>query len=404
MAVSRKYIDGKGRWIDDYPEISMDPVPTDIILSEEQFQKTIDKVFKRSWLHVGRIERIPTDGSYFVVDIKAAKASIVIIRKPDGGIGAYHNVCTHRGNQLVWNKSGCQKYLTCKFHGWVFNPNGNLVDITDIEDFYAIDKSKLSLIPVRVDTWEGFIFINLDSSGTESLEDYLGEAGRRLKGYPFDKMRSRSMWRTDVNSNWRLMLDAQSEAYHVPYLHANASQGVFTSSENPHCRLLHFEGLGRHTVSTVPLDTSAVSKNVEKDAVEYGPSPVKTTTEEKYELPSTINPTGVTNWSQEGYNFFPNFNILIWRDMYVTHQFWPVTPSTSVWEFSVNQEPPRTAAERFTQEHATCNFREGMTEDGSTHERTQTALESGVLKHIQLKDDEIGVRYGYHMLEKALAD
>src|SRR6202008_683575 len=68
--------------------------------------------------------------------------------------------------------------------------------------------------------WEGFIFVNLDPDNTESLADYLGELGGGLAGYPFEKMTQVHRYRAEVGSNWKLFIDAFTEFYHAPVLHA----------------------------------------------------------------------------------------------------------------------------------------------------------------------------------------
>ena len=72
---------------------------------------------------------------------------------------------------------------------------------------------------MRCEVWEGFIFVNLDPDA-EPLEDYLGELGAGLKGYPFGEMTAVSSYRAEVGSNWKLFIDAFMEFYHAPVLHA----------------------------------------------------------------------------------------------------------------------------------------------------------------------------------------
>jgi glycine betaine catabolism A len=393
------------RWHALYPDLGKGPLSTDAVLSQEVFDKQRDHVFKKCWLQVGRVERIGNAGDYFVAEVQIAKTSIIVVRQPEGSIGAFHNVCMHRGNKLAWQSSGnCGRYLTCNFHGWIFDTKGNLASVPDSENFYDLDTSKLSLRAVRVDVWEGFIFINLDADGRETLEDYLGELGRRLKGYPFDLMSTRTLWRTEVRSNWRLIADAQIETYHVPYLHRNTEQGVFSGPGNPHAHVHHFEAFGPHHMISIPFDPGAVPKGVEALAFQFGSSLVQAGGRGEFALPPGLNPTNADNWQFDIFHFFPNFNILAFRDLYATHQFWPLSVDRSSWEVSLNQPVARTAAQLFSQEQAKCLFREAVTEDGSTHEQSQQAIESGVVRQIQLKDEEIAVRHGYAMLDAMIAE
>jgi phenylpropionate dioxygenase-like ring-hydroxylating dioxygenase large terminal subunit len=392
------------RWRALYPDLGTGPLPVETVLSPDVFEQQRRHVFEKVWLQVGRVESIAQPGDYFVAEIQIAKTSVIIVRQPGGTIGAFHNVCMHRGNKLAWQAKGkCGKFLTCNFHGWVFDTKGQLASVPDAENFYDLDKSALSLRPVRVDVWEGFIFINLDAQGTETLSEFLGELGQRLTGYPFAKLSTRTLWRTQVRSNWRLIADAQVETYHVPYLHHNTEQGVFSGPANPHAHVHHFEAFGPHHMISIPFNPLAVPKGVEALAFQFGSSLVQAGGRGEFEMPEGLNPSKASNWQFDIYHFFPNFNILAFRDLYATHQFWPLSVDQSVWEVSLNQPVAATAAERFAQEQAKCLFREAVSEDGSTHERTQEALESGVLKQIHLKDEEIAVRHGYVTLDRMIA-
>lgn len=391
------------QWQSKYPELGTGPLSVDPILSQDVYEKQRDHVFKKVWLFVGRVDQVPKKGDYFVAKIEIAKAAIIIVRQPNGEIGAFHNVCMHRGNKLVWNESGkCGKYLACNFHGWVFDTYGNVANIPDVEDFYDLDKSKLSLRKVRVDVWEGFIFINLDSEGTQNLQDYLGSVPERVKGYDFNTKPTHTLWRSQVKSNWRIIADAQVETYHVPYLHANSVQGAF--SGDAHCHALHFEAIGPHQLLSVPFNPAFVPQGVEALAFQFGAAMIEAKAAGTYELPPGMNPSRAKNWQFDLLHIFPNFNILMFRDSFAIHHFSPTSLDQSTWDVHLYQAEPQNAAEVFAQEQIRCVFREAVTEDGGTHEHTQEAIASGAIREMQVKDDEIAVRHGYVMLEKMIAD
>ena len=393
------------RWLSKYPKLGSGPLPYDHILSEESFDKQREHIFKKCWLFVGRQEQIAKKGDYFVAKVDIAQTSVVVVRQPDGSIGAFHNVCKHRGNKLMWEDSGkCGRYLVCKFHGWAFDTYGNVASIPDQENFYDLEKSKLSLHKVRVDVWQGFIFINLDDEGTESLRDYLGELADRVDGYPFETMPTRTMWRADVGSHWRVIADAQVETYHVPYLHNNSVQGAFNGKENEHCHILDFETFGPHHLLSVPFDPDFRPKGAEALAFQYGPSLIKTHEAGTYQMEAKLNRSNAKNWQFDLFHIFPNFNLLLFKDSYAIHQFWPTSINRSIWDVMLYQPTARSAAELFSQEQVKCVLREAVTEDGGTHEHTQEAIESRVAKEFYLKDEEIAIRHGYFTMDKMIKE
>ncbi|MFD6455837.1 aromatic ring-hydroxylating dioxygenase subunit alpha, partial [Nocardia sp. NPDC060220] len=101
-------------------------------VSPEFFELEREAIFKRAWLNVGRVEQVPKTGSYFTKELDVARASIIVVRDRDGAVNAFHNVCRHRGNKLVWNEfpkeetSGICRQFTCKYHGWRYGLDGSL--------------------------------------------------------------------------------------------------------------------------------------------------------------------------------------------------------------------------------------------------------------------------------------
>src|SRR5215471_5228379 len=92
----------EGSWTQHYPELGTAPISYEDSISPEFYELEREAVFKRSWLHVGRVEQLPRNGSYFTKDVAVANTSIIIVRSLDGEIRAFHNSCRHRGNKLVW--------------------------------------------------------------------------------------------------------------------------------------------------------------------------------------------------------------------------------------------------------------------------------------------------------------
>ncbi len=92
-----------GKWHNRYPELGTGPVSIEPYISREYFERERELIFRKVWLNVGRVEQIPTPGDYFVKDLAVCNTSIVIVRGDDGKVNAFHNMCSHRGNPVVWN-------------------------------------------------------------------------------------------------------------------------------------------------------------------------------------------------------------------------------------------------------------------------------------------------------------
>lgn len=122
-----------------------------------------------------REERIPHAGDYFVKELAACNTALLVVRGSDGKLRAFHNMCSHRGNKVVWEEQGHYQICVCKFHGWTYNTQGQLTFVPDEERFFGLDRRQQELTPVAAKVWNGFIFIHLNFQQAESLHEYLGE-------------------------------------------------------------------------------------------------------------------------------------------------------------------------------------------------------------------------------------
>jgi phenylpropionate dioxygenase-like ring-hydroxylating dioxygenase large terminal subunit len=219
----------EGSWTAHYPELGTEPMSYEDSISPEFHELEREAIFKRSWLNVGRVEQLPRKGSYFTKEIHIAQTSVVIVRGMDGEIRAFHNICRHRGNKLVWtdfpreeSNGNCRQFV-CKYHGWKYELDGACSYVQQEQEFFDLDKADYGLVPVHCDVWSGFIFVNLDKEPAQSLTEFLGPMITDMEGYPFDQMTERYYYRATVGANWKLFMDAFQEFYHAPVLHAKQS-------------------------------------------------------------------------------------------------------------------------------------------------------------------------------------
>ena len=106
------------------------PVSYEDSISPDHYELEREAIFRKTWLNVGRVEQLSRKGSYFTKELDAAKTSVVVVRVTDDEIRAFHNICRHRGNKLVWQDfpqeetSGTTRQFTCKYHGWRYGTDG----------------------------------------------------------------------------------------------------------------------------------------------------------------------------------------------------------------------------------------------------------------------------------------
>jgi phenylpropionate dioxygenase-like ring-hydroxylating dioxygenase large terminal subunit len=174
------------------------------------------RLWPRVWQIACRQEQVEHAGDFCEYTI--GPETIMIVRADDGTLHAFYNACLHRGRRLV---DGCGAVeggrIRCAYHGWCYALDGRVVDVPDRDDFDALPDT-LALAPVAVDTWGGFVFVNLDPDA-EPLLDYLDPLPALLAPYHLEQMRLRASLGTIIDANWKAVVDAFNEGYHVQGLH-----------------------------------------------------------------------------------------------------------------------------------------------------------------------------------------
>jgi phenylpropionate dioxygenase-like ring-hydroxylating dioxygenase large terminal subunit len=192
-------------------------------VSEDYARAERDKLWRKVWQQVGRVEEIPEIGDYLTYDI--LDDSILIVRTAADRIRAYYNVCSHRGRRLVdtprgaRNACGNAKRFVCGYHAWRYDLDGTCTHVAQEEDWKgALTDQRTRLGAVAVDTWGGWIWINMDPD-CEPLRDYLEPAATMLD--PFELQNMRYRWRkwAHFDCNWKVAMEAFCETYHVPGTH-----------------------------------------------------------------------------------------------------------------------------------------------------------------------------------------
>ena len=385
-------------WHDDYPALGTEPVPIEPCISSAYFEQERKKVFGEFWLNVGRVDDIPNPGDYYVKDLPVCRTSVLVVRGKDGQVRAFHNICSHRGNKVVWDQGGSCQAFSCKFHGWTYTLEGTLRFVPDEANFFDLDKNTLGLTPLTTDTWEGFIFIHLSPQPKQTLQEHLDALGQGLVGYPFEKLRTCYSWTTEINANWKVIKDAFHEAYHVPFLHKRSLPDSFTSRDNPFAHAFAFALYERNHRMSVFGNPGHQPSPVELFAHQFGSSIVKRDWDMD-QLPPGVNPTRSRFWAFDANMIFPNFDVFVFDGTYLTHHFWPLAAGRTLWEVRTYFPQAANAAQRFSQEYSKILLREALLEDASTLEATQSMLTSGAKTHFVLQDQELLVRHAHKVIE-----
>ncbi|HMQ24844.1 MAG TPA: aromatic ring-hydroxylating dioxygenase subunit alpha [Acidimicrobiales bacterium] len=200
-----------------------------------------EHVFARTWLFAGHESEWPEPGAYR--QFTRSGAPIVVVRGEDGGLRAFYNACRHRGAPVTRDECGTARRLTCQYHSWSYGTDGVLKAVPDARSFAGLDVDALGLVPVRCEVSDGWVFVNESLEGP-SLAEFLGPVADQMRDLDGPAMRLVGTQVHHLACNWKLMVDAFLEVYHVRTVHPDNAALLYddqattvTMLPNGHSRL-----------------------------------------------------------------------------------------------------------------------------------------------------------------------
>jgi choline monooxygenase len=175
-----------------------------------------ERIFARTWQLAGHVSQLPDPGNY--ITAKAGVEPVLVLRDDEGTLRAFRNVCRHRGSRLLSGSGDCGKAIRCRYHGWTYRFDGDLIGVPEGRSIPGLDKSALGLFPARVEVLCGLVFLNLDMHASPLAEQVEG-LPKRLAPYGLESLRPRQEAASTQPANWKIVVDNYLEGYHVPIAH-----------------------------------------------------------------------------------------------------------------------------------------------------------------------------------------
>ncbi len=246
--------------IDDRPDDNVFRVNRAAFTDAGTFDREMSEIFDRCWLYIGHESQVPDHGDYIAT--RLGLHPVFAIRGSDGEVRCFYDACSHRGSKLTGRTSGNAKTMTCRYHGWCFNADGDCTLVRGGDEAYRsedLERMGTDLRPIeQFGDYKGFLFGCLDADAP-SLQDFLGGA------LPFidliadqapDEMEVlRGESRYIMEANWKLQTENSTDGYHVATVHRNfattvgyretlASDGGGEMSKTEASRILSLDKIG----------------------------------------------------------------------------------------------------------------------------------------------------------------
>ena len=228
------------------PAVGPSVLDASVYTDPVRYELERERVLRHSWLIAGRSSELPEAGDWIVYE--GHGETVVVCRQADGSVGAFHNVCQHRGARLVPDGGCGAKRFTCPWHGWVYGTDGDLLGVPDRGDFDACQLDGLRAPAVAVQEWGGWVWIFLAGpDAAPSLDAWLGEVGLELDAYRMQEMVLVEKLVYDVPVNYKAIVDGFNEMYHIAELHKVGALDVKAGRETS------YHLLNQNSMMVVPL-------------------------------------------------------------------------------------------------------------------------------------------------------
>ena len=168
---------------------------------------------------------------------------VVLVRQADGGVRGFVNTCRHRGARLVPDSKGRKRVFSCRYHGWAYGSDGSLRSIADEPTYGTVDRSCMSLLEVPVEERHGFVWVIDSAAGDRKIDiaEWLGhEFDDSLAAMEMDKYTCYVAENFDVDINWKVLMDAFLDGYHITSTHAGTVAPYFYNNAQ------FWQPMGRH--------------------------------------------------------------------------------------------------------------------------------------------------------------
>jgi phenylpropionate dioxygenase-like ring-hydroxylating dioxygenase large terminal subunit len=369
--------------------LGTDPIPAGPYYRQDYFDLEREAIFKRTWLQIGHVCELPEPGSFIVRPLDFVGASILITRGADDVIRAFHNVCTHRGTQLVCESAGKRSAFTCRYHAWTFGYNGALRAAPDIERFY-VEAKDCGLIKVSIDQCAGLLFVNLDPNPSQTLREFLGPLAPQLETLVVAKATTFSEYTYEIDANWKLTMDNFQENYHLRFIHPRSGKAA-GGPDNPFGYPLQYGFHGPHRTQTIWTNPKPEIKPVQ--GLAFG---------------KAMRSVSAQGFAQAPHNrsyfaLFPNFFLIGTPSQHFSHCVIPISAQKSrgiIRLYWIGADG--SASQRFAREYSMATALDIHSEDRAVIEAGQCGLSSGALTHIHFQSQEVLCRHLFHSVDQAV--
>jgi choline monooxygenase len=410
-------------------------VPADRYTSPLFAALEAERLWPDVWQLACSVDHVAAPGDFF--EHRVGPLSILIVRGPDGELRAFQNVCRHRGSALCDGSGAGLTEIRCPFHRWSWDLAGRLREVPSRKGFGVLRNDDHPLFPVAVDTWGPLVFVNASAAEPEPLTEFLEGIPDDVAWCGLDDFRCSYLVSLPVRCNWKTLIDAFSETYHVQGIHremlpmcddVNSPQRLWTR----HGKLTQPYGLPSPRLRQRPDDAQVWASFIEIMGERIG-IPGATPVDELPPVPEVpdgqtlrdvlagmVVDLGTTNgldlsgftvdqlMSMEQYNLFPNITVLVFPDIVsvIRARPGPTVDDAVMDAFALHRRPPGAPHAKPTDielpTDAELPFGLVLNQDVRNFERAHRGMHQPGFTHLTLSNEECRIANLHRQLERFL--
>ncbi len=349
--------------------------------SEAFLELEREHIFKTHWQIACHVCDVPDAGDFLTLDICGERA--LILRAKDGSVGAFHNLCRHRGSRVVGEEKGtCKGALVCPFHGWVYNLDGTLRGAAQPQSFPEMDKNEFGLKRIESEIWNGLVFIRFRSGPQPAVSELMMPFAEEIAAYQIAEMiPANGVWSQVSNVNWKSVRDVDNEGYHVALAHP-ALQDLYGQSyyDEP-----FVDGVAR---SYATCNTSGGRL--------WSVRHYTSLTQPRPAMPAHLKRAWVY------YGLFPNVVIAVTPETTQFYQEFPLSTGKTLLRGAVYRYRDETRQQKLARYLAYRIDRDTMAEDVQLTQWSNEAMNSDAFDGFYLSDLEYGLRSHHNIIRRLL--
>ena len=351
-------------------------VPVSVYTDPDRYASEVKNIFNTSPVIVGHVSQIPRKGDHFTCDHLGQP--LLIVRGQDEQVRVFYNICRHRGVRLVSKEGvGRKPSFVCPYHNWTYGLDGQLNHIPCVETFKNDEVENRHLVEVRSGIAGGFIFANLGTDGPTDMSEFLGEISGDFDALGMgDQVFFKQTTRT-TKANWKLIIEAFQDGYHVVRLHRNSVGPLFLDNV---------------------ADTMRIEQNIRAMVARKGFAQMC------HDAPKDWD---VRNQLSLAYFIYPNTIMIIHPDYISQLGLFPVAPDETICVHSCFlDEDPKTdkARDHFDRAFDIIDKEVFTAEDFFVCEQAQIGMDSGVNQSFPLSEHEVGIKMFHEIINEQVGD